>query len=195
MTLDLRDLDALVFEPRAVRQKNNGHFVELYDDEAALVDSVKRFLAMGLNEGESAVVIATPSHRAAIEMELGRTVDLDEARRQGLYRSLDAAATLDRFLQGDQIVPESFAGVIGTVIADASPGGGKVRVFGELVALLWEDGNVNAALSLEDQWNELAKSHQFRLFCAYPSHAFSNEDTAPLTGVCNRHSHVVVPAR
>jgi hypothetical protein len=61
-----------------------------------------------------------------------------------------------------------------------------------MVALLVSDGDVAGAMALEDHWNELAASHRFRLFCAYPSDAFDAADTASLTGVCNRHSHVLV---
>jgi hypothetical protein len=193
MTLDLQSLDALVLEPRAVASNHNDHFVELYDDDAALVESIRKFLSMGLSDGESAVVIATGSHRDAIEAELRRTVDLDAARSQGLYTSLDAGETLSLFLDGEKIDPATFGRVIGGVLEAAGTGGRKVRVFGEMVALLWKAGNVPAALDLEDRWNELAKSFDFRLFCAYPSSSFNGDDTSPLTGVCNRHSHVLVP--
>jgi hypothetical protein len=194
MSLDLRNLDALVLEPRSAGLTHD-HFVELYDDEAALVGSVRTFLSIGINEGEAAVVIATPAHREAIEAELGRTLDLEGARAQGLYRSLDAADVLSCFLEGDEVEARRCASVIGEIVAEAARGGRNVRVFGEMVALLWEAGNVAGALQLEDQWNELAKTFGFRLFCAYPSVGFTSADTSSLTGVCNRHSHVVVPAR
>jgi hypothetical protein len=192
MSLNWRELDAVVLEPR-VAGLHHDHFVELYDDETALVDSVRTFLSIGINEGEAAVVIATPAHSQAIEAALARTVDLEAARAGGLYRSLDAAATLSCFLEDDTIEATRCATVIGDILAEAGRGGRKVRVFGEMVTLLWETGNVAGALQLEDHWNELARTHGFRLFCAYPSTSFASGDTSTLTGVCNRHSHVVVP--
>lgn len=195
MTLDLRDLDALVLEPRAIARNQNDHFVELYEDESALARSVRTFLSVGVNDGDAAVVIATPAHREAIEEELDRTMDLDAAREQGLYRALDASHTLSLFSADGHIDAERFISVIGGVLGAAGRGGRRVRVFGEMVALLWEQGDVPAALELEDRWNELADTHAFRLFCAYPARGFDTADTTTLTGVCNRHSHVVVPAR
>jgi hypothetical protein len=195
MTLNLRELDALVLEPRVAALNHNDHFVELYEHDAGLVDSVRTFVSIGISNGEAAVVIATPAHREDIEAGLERTLDLDGARRQGLYTSLDAADTLARFTDGDEVDPIRFADEIGKVLAEAGRAGRKIRVFGEMVALLWEAGNVAGALRLEDHWNELAKTYGFRLFCAYPSRSFVADDTSSLTGVCNRHSHVVVPAR
>jgi hypothetical protein len=42
-----------------------------------------------------------------------------------------------------------------------------VRAFGEMVALLWAQGKSQAALELEDLWNELPGHHPFSLMCAY----------------------------
>ena len=195
MTLNLRDLDALVLEPRVAALNHNDHFVELYEDDAALVASVRTFAAIGINNGEAAIVIATPGHREGIEAELARTLDLDGARKQGLYKSLDAADTLARFTDGDEIDPVRFDDVIGKVLTEAGRDGRKIRVFGEMVALMWDAGNVAGALRLEDHWNDLARMFGFRLFCAYRSSSFVTDDTSSLTGVCNRHSHVLVPAR
>lgn len=67
-----------------------------------------------------------------------------------------------------------------------------MRVFGEMVSLLWEQGNVAGALNLEDLWNELSESIRFKLFCAYPTHIFGRRNAAPLHAICERHSHVIL---
>jgi hypothetical protein len=195
MPLNLREIDAAVLEPRVVALNHNDHFVELYEDDADLVDSVRTFLSIGINEGEAAVVIAGASHRTAIEAALERTLDLAEARDRGVFRSLDAAETLARFMVGDDVDTGRFEDVIGDVLRGAASGGRRVRVFGEMVALLWEQGNVQGAVNLEDGWNTLAARYDFRLFCAYPATHLAAADPASLTDVCNRHSHVVVPPR
>lgn len=193
MTLNLRNLSPAALEPRAVASNHNDHFVELYEDDAALVASIRTFLAIGMNGGEGAVVIATPDHREAIEAELGRVVDLPEARRQGLFTTLDAAETLASFMRAGVVDGERFQSVIGDVLRAAGRENRRVRVFGEMVALLWEAGDVPAALELEDGWNRLAAIHDFRLYCAYRAAALGS-DEASLMGICHRHSHVVVPA-
>ena len=197
MPLDLKSVDPRVLEPLAGSHAVNAddHFVELYDDDVTLMSSVRTFVTVGISEGEAAVVIATPAHRESIERELGRTVDLDAAREQGLFEALDAEETLAAFMENGHPDPVRFDRVIGEVLARASREGRKVRVFGEMVAVLWADGNVSAALALEDHWNRLGKTRRFRLFCAYPTQAFTEDETDPLASVCNRHSHVVVARR
>ena len=67
-----------------------------------------------------------------------------------------------------------------------------MRGYGEMVALLWEDGNIPAALALEDLWNELAATHEFALLCAYPLSAFTDDATAAaFERVCDQHSTVI----
>jgi hypothetical protein len=169
------------------------HFVELYDDHSSLAGSVRTFVSTGFGADEAAIVIATAEHLEAFEAELGRAADLDAARAQGLYHSAGAEETLARFMAGDRPDPERFETVIGALLDRASAGGRAVRVFGEMVAVLWAQGNVGAALELEALWNELARSRPFRLFCAYSTGAFEGAARPHLATVVAQHSHVVVP--
>ncbi len=69
----------------------------------------------------------------------------------------------------------------------------RVRIFGEMVALLWEQGNQTAALRLEALWNELrSTTHPFSLLCAYPMSLFVGPERAELfTQMCELHSQVI----
>ena len=87
---------------------------------------------------------------------------------------------------------EQFTRLIGKIVQEAADGGRKsVRVFGELVALLWDRGQCDAVLQLEELWNQLGAIHRFSLFCAYPIRAFSrHEHASRFTGICGAHSMV-----
>ena len=59
--------------------------------------------------------------------------------------------------------------------------------------MLWKEGKIEAAIRLEQLWNELAKKHPFSLRCAYPVANFCGEKNAqPLMRVCAEHSAVVL---
>jgi hypothetical protein len=74
------------------------------------------------------------------------------------------------------------------LIGRLAAGPGPVRVYGEMVALLWADGQVAAALELEDLWNELGRRLPFSLFCGYPEQAVA---PAAVPGIGRLHSAVV----
>jgi hypothetical protein len=84
-------------------------------------------------------------------------------RMHGQYASLDAAATLSQFMVDGEPSPGRFTEIVGSIIARAANGRRRVRIFGEMVALLWADGNWAAAIRLEALWNDLARTHSFSL--------------------------------
>jgi PAS domain S-box-containing protein len=169
------------------------HVVQFYDDDAFLIESVTRFVGAALGAGDVAIVIATPAHRAALDKRLrARGVDLRVARRQSRYIALDAADTLAALMADGCPDAHRFRAVVGRTIEDATSGGRRVRAFGEMVALLWDAGRREAALRLEELWNELAERLRFALLCAYPMRGFGREaDGEPFLQVCGTHGDVV----
>jgi len=63
-------------------------------------------------------------------------------------------------------------------------------IFGEMVAVLWDEGNRVGALALEHLWNDLLNNQAFHLHCAYPRTLFAG-DEAGLFNICESHSQVV----
>ena len=67
-----------------------------------------------------------------------------------------------------------------------------VRVFGEMVALLWAAGHGDATLQLEALWHDLTKTYAFTLLCAYPIRGFvQGAHAQQFLTVCAAHSHVI----
>jgi CheY-like chemotaxis protein len=169
------------------------HFVQFYESDEFLVDCIEGFVRSALTTENSSVVIATLEHRLALQRKLAANgVDIADAIEQGRYVVLDAADTLTKIMQGGAPDPDRFALTIGPVIAQLAEGGKRVHAFGEMVALVWTDGNRDAAIRLEELWNELRKHHRFALFCAYPIEGFGEaNDESQFDGVCGCHSRVI----
>jgi signal transduction histidine kinase/CheY-like chemotaxis protein len=169
------------------------HFVQFYEADAFLLNSLSGFIGTAITSGDGALVVATSAHRAGLdELLRANGLDLESAKAVGQYVSLDAAETLSKFMVGGSPEPASFNKVIGNVIESVADGRNCVRAFGEMVALLWAEGNYAAAIRLEQLWNDLQKNYSFSLFCAYPMNGFSGEKfIEPLTGVCTAHSRVI----
>jgi excisionase family DNA binding protein len=166
------------------------HFVQFYEQDDFLITSVAAYLGAGLARGEAAIVVATQAHRAGMESQIAAS--LPAAGTRGRLIALDAQETLDQLMPDGAIDSQRFATVIGKNIESAAQGPKRVRVFGEMVALLWEQGKRAAAIQLEELWNELLRSHSFSLCCGYPMSAFSQtHEGQSLHDVCKCHSRVM----
>ena len=145
------------------------HVVQFYGRDEELAERVTDYLLGALDSGGVAIVIATPEHRREFETRLGQAgVDLAAARDDGSYLALDAGETLSELMAADKLDSAAFDRVIGTLIRRAGAGGRPVRAFGEMVALLWDDGLVNDAVQLEAMWEELGRRHPFSLVLRLP---------------------------
>lgn len=169
------------------------HFVQFYECGQTLERSVCQFVSDGLISGESCIVIATAAHREGIERRLvANGIDVQRAEQLGTYCALDAAETLSMFMAGGSPDPQAFRIVIGEVIRKAGAEGRPVRAFGEMVAILWSEGNGAAAIRLEELWNELARTYTFRLMCGYPMAGFGlHSHDSDFADICDCHSRVI----
>jgi PAS domain S-box-containing protein len=170
------------------------HFVQFYENDDYLMASLYEFIGMGLEEGDACVVLATPEHRQHLEEQLranGR--DLPADLTSGQYIPLDASETLSQFMVDGWPDPLHFADVVGHIIRQAAQNGQRVRIFGEMVAMLWAEGNRLAAVHLEELWNDLRdKTPPFVLFCAYPMRDFAGEAYGvPFAEICQQHSQII----
>ena len=168
------------------------HAVQFYEADTFLEREASRFAAAGLAAGEAVIVVATAPHQQAMAtlLQVGGW-DLEQARADGRYVTLDAADTLSRFMLDGQPDTERFAAVIEPVLERALADHGKARVFGEMVALLAVAGNHAAALQLEQLWNALQQQHPFALLCAYPLARLGDQSFASaLAGICATHDGV-----
>src|SRR5581483_9127425 len=153
----------------AVRQvDSSSHVVQFYEREGELVDSVAPYLLSSLRTGGTAVVIATEAHRRDFDAALRHAgFDAAAAIAAGSLVVLDAADTLATFVIDGRPDADRFDAVIGSLVRDLACIG-PVSAYGEMVAVLWDQGQIGAAVELESLWNSLADDLPFSLLCAYP---------------------------
>ncbi len=169
------------------------HFVQFYETDDFLLNSLSGFVSRGLEVGDACIVVATRAHIDGLEQRLRAAgADLAPAFARGQYVPLDAAETLSKLMVNGRPEFGPVKEVLGEVIARAAEGNRRVRIFGEMVALLWADEKKDAAIHLEGLWNQLHKTHSFSLFCAYPMSGLEDEHVArPLEEVCGAHSQII----
>jgi diguanylate cyclase (GGDEF)-like protein len=170
------------------------HLVEFYETEAFLTVTVCGFLAPALRAGDAAVVVATSAHRRAFAGALTEDgIDVVTAVGEGRLVVLDASETLERFMVGGRPDSERFRDTFTEILDRASLRGERqVRIYGEMVALLWERGDADSTIALGDLWNDLAKIRRFLLLRAYPMRAFDDEASgAAFKRICEQHQLVI----
>jgi len=177
------------------RAEPEEHVVQLYGrDDQLLTRNVARFLGKGLRRGDGLVVIATPEHADAVLRHLqAESPDAAVALQDGRLVLLDAQGTLDRFMVDGVPDEERFRQVIGAVLAEvaARAPSGKIRAFGEMVGILWVDGQESAAIRLEQCWNDILAGSSASLFCGYPIDIFDTAAGIPaLDAVLRAHTHM-----
>lgn len=175
------------------------HSVHFYDQHEALIERLRGIVASGLEMGNAIIIVATADHRRQLVKALEkRGVDVRAAENAGRFIPCDASETLDTFMVKGMPDRKRFMQSVGSLLNEAklaARGAGQgLTVFGEMVAVLWEQGNQKGALALEAIWNDVLNDRAFHLHCAYPRWQFANEqDQTGITSICGHHSHVINP--
>lgn len=175
------------------------HVVQFYDSEVYLAAAVSDFLAAGLRSGQPVLAIATPPHREAFKIRLrSKGFDIERAEETGQLQLLDTQETLSTFMSGSVPDAHRFKRSIGDLLVQSVRGTthSVTRVYGEMVDVLWKEGNAEGAIRVEELWNELAQTHSFSLLCAYGMGNFHREAHAPgFEAICRQHAHVIPTER
>ena len=160
------------------------------------MNDLTEFIGAALNAGNAAIVVATELHRDSLLPRLqAYGVDIGAAIELGRYVSLDAAETLSTFMHDGMPNPVRFLNSFDNLIATATEAtnGDRVRVavFGECVHLLWEQGNVEAAIQVERLGNQHAKAHDVDILCGYFTGSVrGGMDSHCFQRICAEHSAV-----
>jgi hypothetical protein len=171
------------------------HIVQLYQDEDFLSRAVCRFAGAGLVKGEGVILVSTLPHwdRFQVRLEDGG-VNVRGAQKQGQLTLVDADELLPRFMRDAMPDPAIFPGVFSDVLAEARARGGyqKARVWGEMVNVLWERGDVDASMNLEDQFDQLIKKADVAIFCSFLMDNFNDDvHSRMLPRLGTNHSHLI----
>lgn len=173
------------------------HIVQLFDTQPSRTKAIWRFVSAGLDEGDTVVVVARRKHWRSAERMLRRggwPVECEVA--DGRLVVLDADVMLASFMRRGAIDTQRFDAVIGRCVRDlAARSRRRLRIYGEMVDLLAEESNLDAAQQLEALWNGLGRRYPFTLLCGYAAAHFTDPKTAAsLCAICESHTRVASAA-
>ena len=170
------------------------HEVEFYSDDAAFVVGFTLFIEAALKSGSAVIVMATESHRQNLVERLREDgLDMDAAVEQGRCIFVDVADAVSTFMLQDDRA--SYLKAAGHLIATAAKAAGgerpRVAACGECAPKLWEQGEADAAVELEQLWDEIARSCDVDILCGYVLSSFQREQQGHIyERICAMHSAI-----
>jgi MEDS: MEthanogen/methylotroph, DcmR Sensory domain len=172
----------------------NRHFAQLHRDPQALADAVSLYLQTGLRRGNGVVVIAARTHTELFLTRLREDgLDPGVCLKSGQLELHDAELTLRKFLRNDMPDWNDFRRAMAAIFERVRAfGRGTTRAYSEMVNMLWQEGQQEAAIRLEESWNELARLYPFSLFCGYMLDAHHDYAyNGPLEEIGRTHSDIL----
>ena len=173
----------------------NGHIVQLYQDDDFYGEAISHFAAEGLIRGESIILVATKVHWENISARLrSKGFDTDALFRDGQLTLLDADSTLPKFMVRNLPDGSIFKPLARQTIAKARADGKfrRVRWWGEMVNCLYVDGNAAGSNRLEQFFDEVAHEENIAIFCSFLMDKYDPKIYEEAFGhVCSTHSHVI----
>jgi DNA-binding NarL/FixJ family response regulator len=171
------------------------HEVLFYSDDEVFLDSFTRFIAAALEAGDVVIVIATESHRDSLIQRLNaHGLDVDAAIKEGTYISVNVVHMLSAYMINEMPDAARLFEVAGGLIRAAAKAGKRehprVAVCGEAVSLLVGEGKADAAIRLEQLWNQLATIYEIDILCGYALSRLDDEDESVFQSICAEHSAV-----
>jgi DNA-binding NarL/FixJ family response regulator len=184
------------FTDTSVHKAAHPHEVQFYSDDALLLDTFARFIAVALKSGRAAIVVITESHRDGLVSRLkAQGIDVDASTQQGTYIQLDINKTFSTFMVNDMPDSARFFPVVGGLIEAAAKAARQphhgVVMCGEGTSVLWAEGKADAAIRVEQLWDEVGKTLGVDILCGYALSSFhGEEDKHVFKSICAEHSAV-----
>jgi len=168
------------------------HIVYPYTDENLGSQAVCLFASSGIRQGEGVILIMARSHCNPINRLLeAEGFNVSSLQKAGKLTSIVADDLLSCIMVDGVLDENLFKATIGAIInrARASTSNGhqsKVRIFGEMVSLLW-NANLAATTRLEELWNGVIDIYDVSILCTYALRGTAH-DTLPESLIA-LHSH------
>ena len=184
------------FTDTSVEKVPHRHEVQFYCDNEVFLDSFAHFIAAALKSGRAAIAIITESHRSGLVSRLqAQGLEVDAATQQGTYIQLDVAETLSTFMVNGMPDSARLFAVAGGLIAVAAKAARQehrgVVVCGECSPTLLAEGKADAAIRVEQLFNQVGKAFGVDIFCGYALSSFhGQEDERVFHSICAEHSTV-----
>ena len=167
------------------------HSVQFFDDAQSRSATVASFLHDGLDDGATLLIVETKEHWQATARLLAlQRVPIEAAAQSGQLTVLDASDAAALVGGADGLGSERFDRSVGALVRQLASRTRSLLVYGEVVDVLAERGDLEAALRLEALWNALIVQVPMVLLCGYSASRYIGPERAEdFQRICGAHSH------
>ena len=178
----------------APQPESNLHCVHFFEPSRFPATEIADYLYDGLNQGESAVLIASLEHAPQIESEIEkRGLNIQNLTGAGLW-VVTECRELIQAIQSGMTVATVIENYIELVVRPAQRLSDKqrVRIYGELEdSILIQLRDPEMALEVERYGNQLVAEGATKIFCGYSTNAFPDASFArSFIRLCRLHTQV-----
>jgi CheY-like chemotaxis protein len=172
------------------------HGLLFCSSDAVLVAAFSRFIAGALDRGSAVIVLVTEAHERSLLRSLHASqVDFALAIRQQRYVSVSITEMLANVMVNGCPDPTRFLKAAEELLTETARRAGgqhaEIAACGECSPTVWAKGNVEAAIQLERLWDDIAKSRQMEILCAYPL-AARDESVPAVRRLCAEHTAIEI---
>jgi CheY-like chemotaxis protein len=171
------------------------HAVQFYDNEQFVQHAIAEFFTQGARPGDPLILVSRPRTFKAVAALLasGRYGSAINVADRILF--FDAEASLPQIMEGESLDLVRAERLLKQILSQSCPSHaqGTVRLYGEVVDILCQDGHYAAALQFEGLASTLfALQPQLSILCGYAIERFKDDANAiRLRAVCQQHTQVL----
>lgn len=172
------------------------HEAHFHSNDESLLDGITQCVRTSLSTDSAIIVFASESHWTNLNSRMeARGIDLTAAVGRRRCIPLDPIETLSKFMVGDLPDPIRLFNVLNDVIDTASGHSGAAHTrtvaCGGLAPILLSQGKPEAAIRLEQLWNQVVQNYGLDTVCMYSQNSFESEQGKDVfQRICGLHSSV-----
>jgi len=169
------------------------HVAQVYRDPEFLLEAVCHYVVSGLKSNQGVVLLMRVENWQRLERLLEAAgADPAAALLRGQLTQHDADTVLASLMVSGMPDAEAFDIVVGRALSRARRSYPEIRVFGEIVDILWQRGHRVGAQHLESLLNDAIRQRPFSMLCAYQMNPLDEAAYGgPIENVCKSHTHLI----
>ena len=167
------------------------HLLRKYPDEELFLNLLEDFADKGLIANEGVVIIAIGRHLQALETRLrNKGYNLRELKAKHHYTPIHAEGMVKKLMVKNWPDEQRFRQTVTNILEKVDQTGGRIRVFGETVAMMWTRGLSGATVRMDHLWDHLIHEEGWNLFCVFPKSGLTQDPHLSLKAI--RESHTLI---